>query len=315
MLTRRQFGRAAAAGIGMAAVRGVFRGTCAAEPERRASKYIDMHTHVGTVWNGHKELTAADLVRWMDAHDIEKAVVLALTSPESSSFLCLTEGALAAAREFPRRLVPFCSIDPRTSVVGGVRGFESIIRKYVDQGAKGFGEHKVGLDFDDPLMMQIYEVCERIGIPLLFHMDAVRGKDKPGLPRLAHALATFPGLTFIGHGPGWWVSISGDVEPGDFGRYPNRPVKPGGAIDRLMDAFPNIFGDLSAGSGAGALSRDPDFARDFLIRRQDRILFGTDYLEPGQVVPQFQVLDSLKLPADVGRKIFRKNAERLLRIS
>jgi predicted TIM-barrel fold metal-dependent hydrolase len=315
MLTRRQFGQSALTTVGLAAARSVFSAACSAAPAaRRASKYIDMHTHVGTVWNGHKELTPAGLVSWMDEHDIEKAVVLPLTSPESSSFLCLTEGALAAAKEFPQRLIAFCSIDPRTSVVGGVRGFDSIIRRYVDQGAKGFGEHKVGLDFDDPLMMQIYEVCEKIGIPLLFHMDSIRGKDKPGLPRLAHALATFPKLTFIGHGPGWWASISGDAQPADFLGYPKRPVKPGGAIDRLMDTYPNIYGELSAGSGAGALSRDPVFGRDFLIRRQDRILFGTDYLEPRQPVPQFTVLDSLKLPADVERKIFRANAERMLKL-
>ena len=195
-----------------------------------------MHTHVGTVWNGHKELTPAGLVRWMDEHDIEKAVVLPLTSPESSSFLCLTEGALAAAKEFPQRLIPFCSIDPRTSVVGGVRGFESIIRRYVDQGAKGFGEHKVGLDFDDPLMMQMYEVCEKIGIPLLFHMDSIRGKDKPGLPRLAHALATFPKLTFIGHGPGWWASISGDAQAADFNAL-SQTAGQAGRSDRPADGY------------------------------------------------------------------------------
>ena len=315
MLTRRQFARTATVGIGLAAARCILPQRSLAEPIRRASKYIDMHTHVGTVWNGHKELTPANLVRWMDEHDIEKAVVLPLTSPESSSFLCLTEGALAAAKEFPQRLIAFCSIDPRTSVVGGAKGFEGIIRRYVDQGAKGFGEHKVGLDFDDPLMMQIYEVCEKIGIPLLFHMDSIRGKDKPGLPRLAHALATFPKLTFIGHGPGWWASISADVQERDFGGYPNRPVKAGGAIDRLMDVFQNLYGELSAGSGAGALSRDPNFGREFLIRRQDRILFGTDYLEPGQKVPQFAVLDSLKLPADVEQKIYRQNAERLLKLN
>jgi predicted TIM-barrel fold metal-dependent hydrolase len=82
-----------------------------------------------------------------------------------------------------------------------------------------------------------------------------------------------------------------------------------------MDAYPNLYGELSAGSGAGALSRDVAFGREFLARRQDRILFGTDYLEPGQKVPQFAVLDSLKLPAEVQKKVFRQNAERLLRIN
>jgi predicted TIM-barrel fold metal-dependent hydrolase len=314
MLSRREFQVRLAAGLGAwYASRGLRAG--AATSPSKASKYIDVHTHVGTIWNGNKELTPSLLVRWMDEQDIAKAVVLPLTSPESSSFLCLTEGALQAAKEFPDRLIPFCSIDPRTSVVGGVRGFETIIRRYVDLGAKGFGEHKVGLDFDDPLMMQIYEVCEKIGIPLLFHMDTIRGKDKPGLPRLAHALATFPKLTFIGHGPGWWASTSGDAKTADFMGYPPRPVAPGGAIDKLMDAYPNLWGDLSAGSGAQAISRDPAFGRQFLIRRQNRLLFGTDYLQPGQPVPQFKLLESLNLPANVQHKIFRKNAETLLKLS
>ncbi len=314
MLNRREFQRRLATGLA-ACCSGLAISSVAAPPSKRASKYIDVHTHVGTIWNGNKELTPSLLVRWMDEHDVEKAVVLPLTSPESSSFLCLTEGALQAAKEFPDRLIPFCSIDPRTSVVGGARGFETIIRRYVDLGAKGFGEHKVGLDFDDPLMMQIYEVCEKIGIPLLFHMDTIRGKDQPGLPRLAHALATFPKLAFIGHGPGWWASISGDAKASDFMGSAPRPVTPGGAIDKLMETYPNLWGDLSAGSGAQALSRDPAFGREFLIRRQNRLLFGTDYLQPGQPVPQFQILESLNLPSDVQRKIFRKNAEGLLKLT
>ncbi len=313
-MNRREFQLRLAAGLGTWCVSPKFSSD-AAPSSSRASKYIDIHTHVGTIWNGNKELTASLLVRWMDEHDVAKAVVLPLTSPESSSFLCLTEGALQAAKEFPDRLIPFCSIDPRTSVVGGVRGFESIIRRYVDLGVKGFGEHKVGLDFDDPLMMQIYEVCEKVGIPLLFHMDTIRGKDRPGLPRLAHALAMFPKLTFIGHGPGWWASISGDAKENDFMSFAPRPVTAGGAIDKLMETYPNLWGDLSAGSGAQALSRDLAFARQFLIRRQDRLLFGTDYLQPGQPVPQFKLLDSLNLPAEVQRKIFRGNAETLLKLS
>jgi uncharacterized protein len=314
MLNRREFQLRLAAGLAAQCASPGFASDPAV-PNRRASKYIDVHTHVGTIWNGNKELTPSLLVRWMDEHDVEKAVVLPLTSPESSSFLCLTEGALQAHKEFPDRLIPFCSIDPRTSVVGGVRGFESIIRRYVDLGAKGFGEHKVGLDFDDPLMMQIYEVCEKVGIPLLFHMDTIRGKDQPGLPRLAHALATFPKLAFIGHGPGWWASISGDAKSTDFMSSAPRPVTPGGAIDKLMETYPNLWGDLSAGSGAQAISRDPTFGRQFLIRRQNRLLFGTDYLQPGQPVPQFKLLDGLNLPRDVQSKVFRKNAETLLKLT
>ena len=58
-----------------------------------------------------------------------------------------------------------------------------------------------------------------------------------------------------------------------------------------MEKYPNLYGDLSAGSGAGAISRDLEFGREFLIRRQDRIMFGTDFLAPGQAVPQFELFE------------------------
>jgi len=314
-LTRRQFTTAmTTAACGTLLGRFHAPGLYAAPPrDRKASKYIDVHTHIGTVWNGNKELTPKGLLDWMDEHDVEKSVLLPLTSPESASFLLLTEPALKAAKDHPDRFIPFCSIDPRTSVVGGLKGLIGIIRKYVDQGAKGFGEHKVGLKFDDPLMMRVYEACQEVGIPLLFHMDTRRGKDEPGLPRLEHALVTFPKVDFIGHGPGWWASISGSVEK--LGGYPEDKVEPDGAIDRLMEKYPNIYGDLSAGSGANSISRDLEFGREFLIRRQDRLLFGTDYLQPGQKVPQFDLLDSLNLPSPIQAKIYRENATRVLKLA
>lgn len=313
-LTRRDILKSAAASVaGSVASLPALPGLFAAEkPAKKASKYIDVHTHIGTTWNGNKELTPDGLLRWMDEHDIEKSVLLPLTSPESSSFLLLTEPALKAAKDHPDRLIPFCSVDPRTSLRGGRKGFLEVIGRYVEMGARGFGEHKVGLNFDNPLMMQIYDVCQELKIPLLFHMDNQRGKDTPGLPRLEHALATHPKLNFIGHGPGWWASISGGLTQQELASYPKGKVRPGGAIDRLMEKYPNIYGDLSAGSGANSISRDAEFGRAFMIRRQDRLMFGTDYLQPGQKVPQFEVFDGLNLPKEAAGKIYRGNAEKVL---
>jgi predicted TIM-barrel fold metal-dependent hydrolase len=80
-----------------------------------------------------------------------------------------------------------------------------------------------------------------------------------------------------------------------------------------MDRFENIHGELSAGSGANALSRDLDFAHAFLARRQDRLLFGTDFLSPGQEIAQFELFEEkLELSAEVREKIVRVNAEQLL---
>jgi len=313
--TRRQFAAtlatAAAGGLlGRFTAPGLYAAEAAPKP---ATKYIDVHTHIGRYVDPEKTLTARGLIEWMDEHDVEKSVVLPLVSPESTIYLQPPDAAIEAAKEYPDRLIAFCSVDPRAVVGGGVRGLIDIIQRYVDRGAMGFGEHKVGLDFDDPLMMRVYEACETVGIPLLFHLDTIRGKDKPGLPGLEHALNTFPKLDFIGHGPGWWASISGDVKT--LGGYPKGPVADGGAIDRLMETYPNIYGDLSAGSGANSIGRDADFGREFMIRRQDRLMFGTDYLRPGQDVPQFALFDRLELPSDVEAKVFRKNAERVMKLT
>jgi predicted TIM-barrel fold metal-dependent hydrolase len=92
-------------------------------------------------------------------------------------------------------------------------------------------------------------------------------------------------------------------------------VAPGGALDRLMDAYPNLYGDLSAGSGANAISRDPKFGPEFLTRRADRLMFGTDYLSPEQNVPQLEIYAEVEIKNDVKDKIFRDNACKLLGIS
>jgi predicted TIM-barrel fold metal-dependent hydrolase len=311
-LTRRTFVARSAAAVGLSFVSGASR---LAAREFPAGNYVDVHTHLGQTWNSTQPLSAAELLRWMDANQIAQAVVLPLVSPESSSYPLTTDFVLEATRPHRDRLIPFCSVDPRTSYRGGLRGLVAMLEKYVAAGAKGFGEHKPGVRIDDPGNMTIYAACGELKLPLLFHLDQERNLDKPGLPGLERALKENPHTQFIGHGPGWWASISGEITEADLARYPDGPVKPGGAIDTLMDKYPNLFGDLSAGSGAGAISRDPEFGREFLVRRADRLMFGTDYLSPGQEVPQLTLLRSLDLPADVQAKVFRDNARRLLGLS
>jgi predicted TIM-barrel fold metal-dependent hydrolase len=312
--TRRQLlARGLTAG---AAFAGLARGKVAPAGAVRVAggPFIDVHTHLGRTWNGDPPMTVDGLLRWMDDHRVAKAVVLPLVSPESSSYLNLTEQALAAAEAHPDRFVAFCCIDPRTSYQGGRAGLRGMLKEYVDRGAKGFGEHKAGLPIDDRRMMALYEACDDLKLPVLFHCDDQRGTDAPGLPGLARVLAAFPKVAFIGHGPGFWASISGELDAKGLGGYPKGPVVPGGALDRLFDAHPNLWGDLSAGSGANALGRDPTFGRAFLLRRADRLLFGSDYLKPGQDVPQFELLAGFDLPRDVLAKIERENAARLIGI-
>jgi predicted TIM-barrel fold metal-dependent hydrolase len=311
-LSRRKFTRTVAgAGAGWLGAALLSRPATAAE-KPKATRYVDVHTHLGTVWNTGAPLSAEELLRWMDAGDIAQAVVLPAVSPEASSYPITTEYVLAHTRPYRDRLIPFCSIDPRTSYSGGHAGLVKMLKRYVEAGARGFGEHKPGVPIDDLRNMALYAACAELKLPLLFHLDDERNMDKPGLPGLDKVLARFPEAIFIGHGPGWWASISGAVTQTDLGGYPRGEVKPGGAIDALLDRHANLYGDLSAGSGAGAISRDMKFGREFLIRRADRLMFGTDFLAPGQDVPQLELFGKIDLPEDVAAKIFRSNARRVL---
>ncbi len=308
-LSRRDFCRAGlAAGAGLALAARTTRATATFPP----GNYVDVHTHLGQTWNSTQPLSAGELLKWMDNHEIAQAVVLPLVSPESSSYPLTSDFVLAETEPHRDRLIPFCSVDPRTSYRGGSSGLVEMLKRYVDRGARGFGEHKPGVRIDDPRNMTIYAACGKLNLPVLFHLDEQRNVDAPGLPGLERALKEFPETNFIGHGPGWWASISGEIAQKDLGGYPEGKVVPGGAIDRLMEAYPNIYGDLSAGSGAGAISRDLEFGREFLARRADRLMFGTDFLAPGQDVPQLTLFRTLELPADVQATVFRDNARRLL---
>lgn len=313
MLTRRQF-QVSLAAAACGPLDWFARAAYGQAPAKRppAGKYVDVHTHLGQTWNSTQTLTAEELLRWMDAHEIAEAVVLPLVSPESSSYPLTSDFVLAETRPHRDRLIPFCSVDPRTSYTGGLKGLVGMLAKYVEAGAKGFGEHKPGIPIDDPRNLALYQACAEVKLPVLFHLDNQRNMDAPGLPGLAKVLEAVPGTAFIGHGPGWWASIGGGVSQADLGGYPRGEVAPGGAIDALMDKYPNLYGDLSAGSGAGAISRDLAFGREFLIRRADRLMFGTDFLSPGQAVPQFDLFDKLDLPDEVRAKISRENARKLL---
>ena len=228
IISRRGFHSQALRAAGTILASGPFIARAEQEPagDTRPS-YIDMHTHLGQVWNTKEPVTTAALLHWMDASRIERAVVLPLVSPESASYPLSSEFVLAETRPHRDRLIPFCCIDPRTSFDGGLEGLIAMLRRYQEAGAKGFGEHKPGVPVDDPRNMRLYEACAEVGLPVLFHLDNERNTDQPGLPGLESALKACPKCTFIGHGPGWWASISSDATERDLGGYPAGKVAPG----------------------------------------------------------------------------------------
>jgi len=309
-LTRRNFMQASIATVGATALSARLAHAQTYPP----GTFVDMHTHISEGWGTKESLTAKPLLDWMDRNEIAQAVVMPLVSPEAWDHPVSTRFVLDETADHRDRLIPFCAIDPRTTNLGGYKGFLSLLERYRDAGAKGFGEHKPGVAIDDPRNMELFRACADVGFPVLFHLDNMRNWDEPGLPGLAKVLEANPNGIFIGHAQGWWASISGDVTTPLLQKYPTTKVTPGGAIDALMARFDNIYGDVSAGSGANAILRDMKFGRDFVIRRADRLMFGTDYLAPGQAVPQFSLYKELDLPEDVQEKVFRANARMLLKI-
>jgi hypothetical protein len=269
---------------------------------------IDIHTHLnitGRLPGDGPPLTAEQLIDRMNREGVDQSCLLPCESPEVSARPFVHEEAISACHRYPERLILFISVDPRAP-----RCVELIQHYAATYDVKGFGEVKNSLAFDDPLHKQIYAKCNELGLPLLFHSDPTLCWDEVGLPRLEACLQEFPKVSFIGHGPGWWAAISADDDRS--GGYPKDPIKPTGAIDRLLGDYANLYADISAGSGYNALTRDSDFTVGFLERHWRKLLFGTDYLRPGQELRQFEWLRSAPLSDEQRGAIADGNARRIL---
>ncbi len=273
---------------------------------------IDFHAHMGRLYredypNKHY-LTAAQLVDRMNRDGVDISVVLPLESPEGHWGWLLTEEVVAARDEFPDRLIAFMCLDPRYPSLE--RLFDVCIEQH---GCKGFGEHVPGLPFDDPLNKRIYAKCDEYNVPIDIEIGGVC-TDEPGLPRLEACLKEFPSCIFVGHGPGFWANISGDCESSS--GYPPGLVAPGGAIDRLMAQYENLYADISAGSGWNAISRDPQFYEGFIERNWQRLMYGSDIMYAGHQIPQVQWMKQKKgeLDPEVYFAIAEGNARRILKM-
>jgi predicted TIM-barrel fold metal-dependent hydrolase len=274
---------------------------------------IDIHAHMGRLdregYPQRAPLSVHQLIDRMDREGIDQAVLLPLESPEGGWGYLLTEEVVEARNMYPERLIAFLCVDPRYPKA---EPFIDYCVQY--HGCVGFGEHVNGLAFDDPRNMAIYDKCDEYGLPLIFELNHEGlGHDEAGLPRLERCLQTFREVKWCGHGPGFWAAISGDDDgqPG----YPEGPVAPGGALDRLLERYDNLYLDLSAHSGYNALTRDPAFTEGFVARHWQRMLFGTDIVFPGDPLPIVGWLRSLGVSEEVRYAIAEGNARQVLGLS
>ena len=253
---------------------------------------IDIHVHAVPrpfilSRRGDHYPTPQELRRIYDATGIEKGVLLPEGAyPYGGYDICSGREAFDMVRDFPETLGWwFCGVSP---VLGGNTPDEDLsyyLRQYKALGAKGVGEIEENRPFDDPYMLNLFRHCEACGMPVLFHIGSQGGDygivDEPGLPRLEKVLGLFPRLKFLGHSQKFWAEIS-VCDASERDGYPSGPVTPGRTVE-LMRRYPNLCGDLSAGSGCNALMRDPEFAYSFLEEFSDRLYFGTDICAPSDI--------------------------------
>lgn len=224
------------------------------------------------------------------------------------------ERCLSYKERAPERFVLGYAPDPRRP--DAIDRLNSAVDMY---DVKVYGELKIRMMLDDWDAIRMYRFCGEKGLPVLVHIDYEfdRGTPYPrpnywyggGIDAFERAIAKCPETNFLGHAPGFWSHISGD-DLYDKTAYPKEKVQPGGKLIEMLRKYPNLYCDLSAGSGCNALSRDPEFAVEFLTEFQDRILYGRDYFD--NIHQDFLNSIADKLPAGVLDKIYSGNALKLV---
>jgi len=286
--------------------------------------FIDIHGHTRGVpgpRRGDKPAyaTPAQLIERYDEIGIEKGVLLPGVNPECAHVPQSVEEVIEVSRE-TQRFIPFCNVDPRAHGNRADAPLDEFLSHYHAQGCKGVGEVCANLPFADAMVQNLFRCCQKVGLPLTFHIAPQIGGyyglyDDPGLPQLEMSLRAFPGLKFLGHSQPFWAEISVLDTVGERNSYPRGSVREG-AVPKLMRKYPNLHGDLSAGSGHNALARDKEYAARFLNEFQDRLLFGTDICAPDTPTPLVDLLGELRrsgaISEDVFGKIARENAIRIL---
>jgi predicted TIM-barrel fold metal-dependent hydrolase len=314
-----------------------------AQPTPRARyPFIDVHSHQ---WNPTPAF-AEQLVAAMDR--LNMGVMVNLSGRSGERFV---SGLAALTAKHPSRFVAFANVDfERIDEPDfGVRAAEQLERD-VKSGARGLKIFKnLGMDLkdgsgqrvptDDPRLDPIWRKAGELGIPVLIHtgdpapfwepMDRhnerwLELKEVPGRIRppdqyppwetiLAEQWSVFrrhPGTTFIAAHLAW---LGGDL----------------GRLGRLFDSLPNMNAEI--GAVLAELGRQPRFAREWLIRYQDRVLFGKDAWAEDEYPYYFRTLETaddyfdyyrrrhafwklygLDLPDEVLKKLYYRNALRII---
>jgi predicted TIM-barrel fold metal-dependent hydrolase len=177
-------------------------------------------------------------------------------------------------------------------------------------------EQKFMVECDSAASQKLYELAAAYNVPILLHFQ--HQTYNLGYDRFHTMLEKHPKTNFIGHAQAFWGNI--DKNHDQKVNYPKGKVTPGGLTDRYLADYPNMFADMSAGSGLLALTRDEEHTRGFFDRHQDKILYGSDCADhlgrgPGcQGAATLAAIRKLASSKAVERKILFENSKRLFRL-
>lgn len=313
-----------------------------AHPLTRARyPFVDVHNHqwIMPIQNLDK------LVVEMDA--LNMGVMVNLSGFRGK----LLEWSLANVQKHQaRRFLVFVNLDfEKVDSPGWPQEALAQLEQGVKQGASGLKVYKgLGLTdhdskgqriaVDDPRLDPIWAKCGELGIPVLIHSGEpspfwlpkdkhnerwLELKQEPDRYRPAsrfppfetimaeqhHIFRKHPKTHFIDAHLGWMGN--------DLAR-----------LGQLLDELPNVSTEI--GAVLAELGRQPRTAREWMIRYQDRVLFGKDIYNPTEYYTYFRVLETadeyfdyyrkrhahwkmygLDLPDDVLRKLYYRNALKL----
>lgn len=294
-------------------------------------KYIDIHAHayrkpIPFVTHFY---TPDHLLKQYDKFGIEAGFLLPVVNSEIY-FPQANEDILDMAAAHPGRFFPFCNVDPRALINRADARLDEVLQYYKDSGCIGVGEIMPNMAFDDERVQNLFGCAEKVGLPVTTDgSDRIGGDfglyDAPGLPLLEHTLQRFGNLKFIAHGPVFWAELTLRKRPAackpifrnDGLQYgsPGKGVwdfSTTGAAYELLKTFPNLYGELS--DAWRILSKNEDFAVDFMTEFQNRLFYGSDACYSLNDVNFSGKLwldklhESGKLPENVWKKICRNNA-------
>ena len=322
--------------------------------------FVDVHSHQFAMGDG-QDLT--ELVAAMDELNMEVMVNLSgrgfrrVELPDGGFRFALREpdylkrAVAAAEAAAPGRFVVFTNLDTHglgepgwteralveleTDVANGARG----LKIYKGLGMDSVDAAGERIPVDDPRLDQIWQRCGELGIPVLIHSGdpapfwqpktaanerlyelmerperyrdpAVHPSWEQIMGEQHNLFRRHPGTTFISAHLGWMGN--------DLAR-----------LGELLDELPNLYTEI--GAVLAELGRQPRFARDWLTRHQDRVLFGKDSWAPAEYRVYFRALETaddyfdyyrrrhafwkiygLDLPDEVLRKLYYGNALKVL---